>query len=193
MARIKPRADEQREQFQRQADPKPAPQAEADLQIAPNPQIGHVNGEIENPVREHRRRDDEKHRAALCAHEHRDDPAEDRRQDQRADQSVCIGHEIEIERAALGEARNDAHLLDAQQHEARPDHVQPLYGDEINPQRNAAYRRLGAECRPIMPDEHDRPPKAVRAQCSRAFTACRIPATALETLTNYGGGQVGSR
>ena len=50
-------------------------------------------------------------------------------------------------------------LLDAEQHEDRPDHVEPLHGDEIDPQRHDWRERFGAERDAIMTDEHLLPPR----------------------------------
>src|SRR5580658_7436756 len=89
-----------------------------------------------------------------------------------------VGHVIEIVRVGLGEAGNDAQLLDAAEHQDRPHHIEPLHGDEVDPKRHNRRGRLGAERDAIMTDEHLSPSRFSPSSRYKAVTPPRYRALA---------------
>jgi len=49
---------------------------------------------------------------------------------------VRIRHIVEIEGIRGGDSGDDAHMLDAEEHEGSPEDVEELHGDEEDPERN---------------------------------------------------------
>src|SRR2546422_505836 len=52
----------------------------------------------------------------------------------RGHETVRVGHVIQVEGIRGRDPRDDAHLLDAEEHEGGPGDVEELNGDEENPQ-----------------------------------------------------------
>ena len=162
-ARVEPGARAQHDQFEREAQAHMAPQTEADLGgVVVQRQVGDVHRQVEKPVREGSGRDQQQDAAAALPDEDGNDSAEQQRQRNRSRQAVRVGHVVEIERVGFGEAGRDPQPLDAQQHQDRPDHIQPLHGDEPHPQRHAPGGRLDRERNAVVTDEHAVGGSAVR-------------------------------
>jgi hypothetical protein len=89
-----------------------------------------------------------------CRAWRQDDASESERENDRSRQSMRVGHVVEVERIGLSEPGIDAQLLDAQEHEDRPDHVQPLHGDEPDPQGHSPSCPLNGERDTVVADKH---------------------------------------
>ena len=83
--------------------------------------------------------------------------AEHDRPSDRGEEAVRVRHVVEIERTGLREAGNDAHLLDAEQDERSPEHIEELHGDEEHPEGNGAIGAFGDEGGAVVAYEHGSP------------------------------------
>src|ERR1051326_625691 len=109
-----------------------------------------MNDEIENPVRKHSRSQDQSSPRTTKAWDKLANRKRQHRPAQHPEQAVRIWHVIQVERVGSGNARNDAHLLNSQQDEDRPQHINELYGDKQQPQRNTFLCGFGGEANAVV-------------------------------------------
>src|ERR671922_1606144 len=109
---------------------------------------------IQDPVRKDGRRYEAGRSRGSTAHSHSvQDERTDRPQDRR-NETVRVGHVEQVERIGRGDSRNDADLLDAEQNERRPYDIEPLNGDEENPQRHGWVALLNREADTVVTNKH---------------------------------------
>jgi len=70
------------------------------------------------------------------------------------EQAVRVRHVIEIEGIRGRKAGDDADLLDAEEHEGRPEDVEQLDGDEQHPERDRRVGFFGRETDAVVTHEH---------------------------------------
>ena len=83
-----------------------------------------------------------------------DNGAEQQREGERAGKTMGIWHIVQIVCIGLSDAGYDAQFLDAQWDEGRPDHIESLHGEEVDPERQEGCRGLGTEGDPVVTNEH---------------------------------------
>ncbi|MDQ2953589.1 MAG: hypothetical protein M3R18_01455, partial [Pseudomonadota bacterium] len=94
--------------------------------------------------------------AAPVAPECEIDRAEADRPQHDEQKTMGVGVIDEREGRETRVAGRDAHDLDLQQQQDRPDQVDPHRGEEERPETDTRRRRLGGKRHRMMPDEHGR-------------------------------------
>src|SRR6266480_4294210 len=74
--------------------------------------------------------------------------------DAKHDEAERVRHVIQIEGIRGRKTGDDADLLDAEEHEGRPEEVEQLHGDEQDPERNRRLGFFGREADTVVADEH---------------------------------------
>src|SRR5687768_12407656 len=69
-------------------------------------------------------------------------------------EAVSIRHVIKVERVRGRDSRRDPHFLNPRQDKDGPEHINKLYCNEEQPQRNTLVEALNSEAHTIMSDEH---------------------------------------
>ena len=150
--RIDPDAGCEQREFDDQRRRQRVPYAETDLRASrPRRQVRPMRDDVERTsatsraTASHAGTD-----ASPCARRRRS-TAKSRRPAEVRGQAVRIRIPDEIERHHLGDARDDPHALDAEQHQHRPEAVGPLRGEHVVPSDAPGATRFAASATPKWP------------------------------------------
>ena len=112
-AHVEQKAQHQYGRLDGQRDGIVVPQAQPHFRPArPEREVRHMDQEVQDPVGEDGRADDQPAQRLLAPRPDRIDEAGRHRPGQRARQGMGDRHVVEIERIGVGKARHDAHVLD---------------------------------------------------------------------------------
>ena len=112
-----------------------------------------MNDEIQDPVREHGARHEDRSRRMSSPDKSEAHECGGRPQ-QRCYKAVRVRHVIQVEWIRGGESRHDSDLLDPEQDERGPDHIEPLNSDEQQPQWNPWLKSFRGETDAVVTNEH---------------------------------------